>query len=62
MGFEPKEARSAKRIDPLAAPPCDFIAASMQFPVVTAAQWNSKLVTYFDGQSAVLRESEVMRV
>ena len=62
MGFEPEQARRAKRINPLTAPPCGFIAAPMQFPVVTAAQRNSELVAYFAGQSAALRESEVMRV
>jgi hypothetical protein len=49
VGFEPKQARCAKRIDPLAAPPRRFIAAPMQFAVVTAAQRNSELVAYFAG-------------
>ena len=62
MGFEPKHARRAKRINPLTPPPCGFIAAAMEFPVVTAAQRNSELVAYFAGQSAALREAEVMRV
>ena len=30
--------------------------------MVTAAQWNSELVAYFAGQSAALRELEMMRV
>jgi hypothetical protein len=62
MGFEPKEARRAKCINPLTVPPGGLVTASMQFPVVTAAQRNCELVAYFVGQSAALRESEVMRV
>ena len=62
MGFAPIQARHAQSINPLTFPPCDFIAAPMEFPVVTAAQRNSELVAYFAGQSAALRESEVMRV
>jgi hypothetical protein len=62
MGFAPIHARHAQSINPLTFPPCDFIAAPMELPVVTAAQWNSELVAYFAGQSAALRESEMMRV
>ncbi len=49
MGFEPKQARRAKGIDSLTAPPRGFIAAPVQFPVVAAAQRNSELVAYFAG-------------
>ncbi len=47
MGFEPKQARRAKRINPLALPPCSFIAAVMKFTVVKAAHRNGELVAYF---------------
>jgi hypothetical protein len=57
MGFAPKQARHAQRINPYTAPPCGFIAAAMDFAVVKAAHRNGELVAHFARQSAALRES-----
>jgi hypothetical protein len=47
MGFAPKHARDAERINPLASPPRGFIAAAMEFAVVEAAHRNGELVPHF---------------
>jgi hypothetical protein len=62
MGFAPKQARHAKRINPLTSPPCGFIAAAMEFAVVQAAHRNGEFVAHFARQSAALCETEMMRV
>ena len=47
--LEPERACHAKRINPLTSPPCGFVAAAMNFPMMTAAQRDSELVAHFAG-------------
>ena len=44
MKFEPKCACHPDRIDPLTSPPFGFVAAAMNFPMVTAAQRDGEFV------------------
>jgi hypothetical protein len=50
------------RINPRIFPPLRFVAAAMNFTVVSAAKWHGEFVTHLACKRAGLRESQVMGV
>jgi hypothetical protein len=45
MGFKPQRACSAGGIEPKLLPPRRFVAVTMNFAMVSPAQWHGKFVT-----------------
>jgi hypothetical protein len=43
-------------------PPCCFVAASMNFAVMTTAQWDCEFITYLSSERSALCKSEVVRI
>ena len=54
--------RHGQRIDIELLPPCAFVAALVEFTMVSAAKRDSEFVTYFAPKRALLREFKMMRV
>ena len=77
LGLPPAPARSASRervclapqsvcypewVNAYLCPPCCFVAASMNFAVMSTAQWNRELITHLASQCSALCKSEVVRI
>src|SRR5439155_11353739 len=62
MCFEPQRSCGPGRIEPEFIPPRDFIAVTMQFAMVAAAQGHRELVAGSSAQRAVLRKAQMMGV
>ena len=62
MGFEPQRSGAACRIDPDRLPPGRFVAAAVNFAMVTSTQGNRELIADFPAKGAALRKSQVMRI
>ena len=43
-------------------PPCCFVATSMNFPVMSTAQWHRELITHLASKRSALCKSEVVRI
>ena len=43
-------------------PPCCFVATSMNFAVMSAAQWDRELITHLSSKCSALCKSEVVRI
>ena len=62
MGFEPQRSGAACRIDSSRLPPGRFVAAAVNFAMVTSTQGNRELVADLPAKGAALRKSQVMRI
>jgi hypothetical protein len=62
MRLEPKRTGSDSRIKACVCPPCGFVARAMDLTVMVAAQRHSELIADFAPESAVLHETQMMRI
>lgn len=62
MRLKPQRACGGDWIDPKLAPPSGFVAAAVDFTMVSAAERNGKLVADLTAKRAVLGEPQVMRI
>ena len=62
MRFEPQRSRHPGRIDSELIPPSRFIAVTMQFAMMSPAQWHRELVAHLAAEGAVLRKAQMMGI
>ena len=43
-------------------PPCSFVTTSMDFAVMSTAQWHRELITHLASEGSALCKSEVVRI
>ena len=60
--FEPERAGRNARVDTSIAPPLCFIAASMDFAMMTAAERNCEFIADLAAECPALGEPEMMRI
>src|SRR5262249_25099884 len=53
MAFDPQRACGSGRIESELIPPRQFITLTMQFAMMSPAQWDRELVTYSSAESSV---------
>src|SRR6516165_12556693 len=62
MGLQPKHASRSGRIDTGLVPPNGFVAAAMNFAVMSSAKGNRKLIAYLPTEGRRLCKTEMMRI
>ena len=62
MRLIPEALGNLERIDPPVLPPDHFIARTMQFPVMTAAERDCEFIAHLETDCSRLGKSEVVRV
>ena len=62
MGLEPKRSGNRGWIDFRLAPPCGFIAVTVDFAVVAAAERHGELVADFSPERAALGEAQMVGI
>ena len=62
MGFKPQRPRGAGWIESELLPPRRFVAVTMNFAMVSAAQRDRELVTGLAAERPVLRKAQMMGV
>ena len=62
MRFEPQCAGGGNRIHPGVLPPGGFIAAMMNFAMVSATQWDGEFIANLSPECPALRKSEMVGI
>ena len=62
MCLAPQSVRHPEWLNPGLCPPCCFVATSMNFAVMSTAQWDRELITHLSSECSALCKSEVVRI
>jgi hypothetical protein len=62
MRFEQQRAGCNSRINSYLPPPCDFIAASVDFSMVSSTQGDGELIAHPSAEYPALRKAQVMGI
>ena len=62
MSFKPQGPRGAGGIEPKLLPPHRFIPVTVNFAMMSPAQWNGELIADFAAERPVLRKAQMMGV
>ena len=62
MGLEPKRPGCSRRIDVGFLPPSSFIAAAMDFAMVSAAEWHREFVAHLAAKRPILGKAQMMSI
>ena len=58
----PQPLRDRQRVEVCSLPPYAFVAALMEFTMVSTAEWHGELIANFAPERPALRELKMMRV
>ena len=62
VGFGPKLVRHFQSVDAGVLPPFGFVTDTVDFAMVSAAEWYGKLVADLEAETAYLRKAQMMGV